>query len=188
MQLNSHEYYNMMPDDKAKIGASYCQDKSVHFDFFRNKDFTFKLENPIVFKIEHGKFSGAISDYQIENCGFFLFSPRLRDVIDKYLTSIDLPKWYNAIVIDLDNKEHEYHILNFFNRANFLDYEQSTFIDKEKTHPIKQRFDIEKIGERLVFNPKSSNSIIVHDLVRKQIKKECTNIYFYGIEKPGRLV
>lgn len=188
MQRKIDEFYHMMPDDKAKIGASYCQDKSVHYDFFRNKDFDFKIEKPLIFKIEQGKFSGSTSDYQIENCGFFLFSPRLRKVIDNYLTSIDSPKWYNAIVIDLENKEHEYYILNFFNRPDLLDYERSTFINKEKTHPIKQRFDIEKIGERLVFCPKSDTTIMIHDSVRKQIKKECANIYFYGIEKPGRLV
>ena len=178
----------MMPDDKAKIGASYCQDKSVHFDYFRNKDLDFKLDYPLVFKIEQGKFAGSISDYQIDNCGFFLFSPRLRNVIDKYLTNIDLPKWFDAIVIDLDNKEHEYHILNFFNQPDLLDYERSTFINKEKTNPIKNRYDINKVSDRLVFSSKFDSPIMVHDSVRKQVKKECSNIYFYGIEKSGRLV
>jgi hypothetical protein len=174
MQRKIDEFYHMMPDDKAKIGASYCQDKSVHWDYFKTKDYDFTLDNPLIFKIELGKFSGMISDYQIDNCGFFLFSPRLRNVIDKNLTNIDLPKWFDAIVIDLDN--------------NLLDYERSTFINKEKTHPIKKRFDVDKIGERLIFGSKYNTTIMIHDSVRKQVKKECSNIYFYGLEKPGRLV
>ena len=181
------QFYHMMPDDKANIGASYCQDKSIHWDYFRNKNFGFERDSPIVFKIEHGKFSGSLSDYQIDNCGFYLFSPRLREIIEKHLSNIDLPRWYDSVVIDLENKEHKYFILNFFKLPDFLDYTNSTFIDKEKSHPIKKRYDIDKIGERLIFGSELDSSFFVHDKVRKEIKKACSNIYFYGIHKPGRL-
>lgn len=109
-------------------------------------------------------------------------------MIDKNLTNIDLPKWFDVTVIDLNNKEHEYYILNFFNRPDLLDYERSTFINMEKTHPIKKRYDLNKIRDRLVFSSKFDTTIMIHDSVRKQVKKGCSNIYFYGIEKPGRLV
>lgn len=56
MQRNIDEFYHMMPDNKAKIGASYCQDKSVHFDFFRNKDSDFKLDNPMILKLSKVNF------------------------------------------------------------------------------------------------------------------------------------
>ena len=186
--MNSIEnFYHMLPDDKAKIGASVCNEESVHWDFFRNKSIDFELNEPLIFKIKSGRFSGSISDYQINSCGFYLFSPRLRKIIEKFLTNIDLPKWYDSIVLDTDNNKHEYFILNFFKFPDLLDYSMSTFVDKEKKHPIKKRYDIEKINDRFVFGSEFGSSFFVHDSVRKEIKKGCSNIYFYGIHKPGRL-
>jgi hypothetical protein len=177
----------MIPDDKAKIGVSYCHDKSIHWDFFRNKSIDFEIDSPLVFKIEQGKFSGSVSDYQINNCGFYLFSPRLREIIDNHLSNRDLPKWYESIVTDMENKDHQYFILNFFKFPDLLDYTISTFSDAEKKHPIKKFYDIEKIGDRLLFGTEFGSSFYVHDIVRKEIRKNCSNTYFFGIHKPGRL-
>ena len=178
----------MTGDEKSKVGNADVLDEGIRWDFFNDKESNFKLKTPLTFKINKGRFSGTTGDYQFNGCGFLLFSDKLRSIFEKHLKDIDCPKWFPAKVIDLDGNEHNYSILYLFNKPDFLDYESSTFVD-ETDHPIKKRFDPDKIGERLIFNStKFGVSLCVHDLVRKEIKKAgSTGIYFYKIYSPGRL-
>lgn len=108
--------------------------------------------------------------------------------IEKYLTDIDNPKWFPAKVTGLDGKTKDYSILNLFDKPDFLDYLNSTFV-QGTDHPIKKRFDLEKIGDRLIFNStKLGFSLCIHDLIRKDIEKlGLTGLYFYKIHTSGRL-
>ena len=81
-----------------------------------------------------------------------------------------------------------YSILFLHNNTDFLDYQNSTFV-KGTDHPIKKRFDLDKIRDRLLFNStKYGVSLCVHDIIRKEIIKEgCTGLCFYKIHTAGRL-
>jgi hypothetical protein len=187
-QKTLEKYYYMTGDEKSKVGNADPIDSSVSFDFFDKKDNGFELEKPLTFRINEGEFSGTIGDYQFNSCGFLLFSSRLRTIFEKHLTNIDSPKWYPAQVIDLDNKVHNYSILHFFKRQNLLDLQNSIFVPNTDL-PIKTRYDLNKIGERLIYSSAESVSLCVHDIVRKEIKKaECEGVYFYKIHTAGRLV
>ena len=183
-------YYFTWDDRKLKIGNCDPVDEGIYWSYFYYKDEFFQLEKPMVFKMESGKFSGSLGDFQFNPQGFLLFSDKLRAIFEKYLTPQDKPIWFPAKVIDLDNKEYNYSILYFFGMHDLLDHVNSTFIDGTD-HPIKQRFDLEKIGDRLIFSTKQSKSmqICVHDIVRKEIKQAgCTGVYCFKIHTAGRLV
>lgn len=182
------KYYYLTGDDKSKVGNANPVDTNIHWDFFENKNKGFKLTEPLKFEINHGRFAGQIGDFQFNSCGFLLFSDGLRTIIEKYLTEIDSPDWFPAQVTDLNGITKDYSILNLFEKPDFLDYQNSTFV-QGTNHPIKKRFDLEKIGDRLLFNStKLGVSLCVHDIIRKEIKKEgCTGFYFYKIHTAGRL-
>jgi len=181
-------YYNLTGDEKSKVGNADPIDENIQWDFFDDKNFNFELSKPIEFKITNGKFSGTIGDFQFNSCGFLLFSDKLRSVIEKFLNSIDNPKWFPAMVIDLDGNSYKYSILRFFGNIDFLDYNNSTFVPGTDL-PIKKRFDLNKIGERDIFIPSISNvSLCVHKIVKEEIEKEnFSGVYFYKIHSPGRL-
>ncbi|MBC3788109.1 imm11 family protein [Spirosoma utsteinense] len=182
------KYYYLTGDEKSKVGNADPEDADIHWDYFENKDISFILTEPLKFKINPGRFSGQIGDYQFNSCGFLLFSDSLRTTIEKYLLGIDNPKWFPAKVTDLDGITYDYSILYLFHKPDFLDYQHSTFV-QGTDHAIKKRFDLEKIGDRLIFNSKKLGvSLCVHDIVRKDIKKsDCTRLYFYKIHTAGRL-
>jgi hypothetical protein len=183
------KYYYLTGDEKSTVGNADPVDDKLSWDFFENKDSSFELSEPLRFKISDGKFSGTIGDYQFNSCGFLLFSNKLRTIVEKYLTDIDNPKWFDARVTDLESKEHAYSILYLFNKVDFLDHAKSTFVTGTD-NPIKKRYDIERIGDRLIYNSNSlGTSLCVHDMVRKDIKKsDCSGLYFYKIHSSGRLV
>jgi len=182
------EYYYLTGDEKSKVGNAEPVDENIHWDYFEKKDINFNLTEPVIFRIAPGRFSGFTGDFQFNSCGFLLFSARLRRIIENHLTEIDNPKWFPAKVIDLDGNTHDYSILYLFNKTDFLDYQNSTFVTGAD-HPIKTRFDLNKIGDRLIFSStRIGVSLCVHDIVRKEIKKsECTGMYFYKIHTAGRL-
>lgn len=182
------KYYYLTGDEKSKVGNADPEDESINWDYFENKDINFSLTKPLKFKINPGRFSGQSGDFQFNSCGFQLFSNKLRTIIEKYLTEIDLPKWFPATVTTLNGVTKDYSILYLFSKPDFLDYQNSSFV-QGTDHPIVKRFDLEKIGERLLFNStRLSISLCVHDIVRKEIKKEgCTGLYFYKIHTAGRL-
>ena len=182
------KYYYFTGDDKSKVGNADPVDTNVHWDFFESKDKNLKLNEPLKFKINPGRFSGQAGDFQFNSCGFLLFSDKLRIIIEKRLTDIDNPKWFPAKVTDVDGVTMDYSILYLFDKPDFLDYHNSTFV-QGTDHPIKKRFDLERIGERLLFNStKLGVSLCVHDIVRKEIKKAgCTGMYFFKIHTAGRL-
>lgn len=182
------KYYYLTEDEKSKVGNASPEDTNVRWDYFENKDKNFSLTEPLKFKINSGRFSGKTGDFQFNNCGFLLFSDKLRMIIEKYLTDIDNPKWFSAKVTDMDGITKNYSILYLFDKSNFLDYQNSTFVEGTD-HPIKKRFDLEKIADRLIFNTSKLGVLLsVHDKVRKEIKKSgCTGLYFYKIHTAGRL-
>ena len=182
------KYYYLTEDEQSKVGNASIMDRSIGFDFFFDKDFSYELSSPLNFQIDRVRFAGITGDFQINNCGFLLFSDRLRSITEKYLTGVDRPKWYSAKVYDLEGKIHDYSILNFFNQADFLDKSKSTFVPGTD-HPIKERFDLNKIGERLIFRPSLYGSkLCVHDVVREEMKRSnSTGLYFYKIHTAGRL-
>jgi hypothetical protein len=188
IERSFEKYYYLTGDEKSKVGNADPEVKNIHWDYFEKKDADFTLTEPLRFRINPGRFSGTTGDYQLNSCGFLLFSKKLRAVFEKYLTQIDKPTWFPATVTDLDGKVADYFILYFFNKPDFLDYHNSTFV-QGTDHPIKKRYDLDKIGERLIFNStKQGVSLCVHDIVRREIKKgECTGIYFYKIHTAGRL-
>ncbi len=181
-------YYYLTGDEKSMVGNAEPEDPNVHWDYFENKDMNFSLTEPLKFKISPGRFSGQTGDFQFNSCGFLLFSDQLRAIIEKYLSDIDHPKWFPAVVTDLDGTTKNYSILYLFNKPDFLDHINSTFV-KGTGHPIKMRFDLDKIGDRLILNStRLGVSLCVHDLVRKDIKKsDLTGLYFYKIHSAGRL-
>ena len=181
-------FYYLTGDDKSKVGNAKPEDPDIHWDYFENKDLNFSLVEPLKFQINKERFSGQAGDFQFNSCGFLLFSEKLQTIVQKYLTEIDSPKWFPAKVTDLKGVTTNYFILNFFGKPDFLDYENSTFV-QGTNHPIKKRFDLTKIGDRLLFNSKRQGvSLCVHDMVRKEIKKSgCTGVYFYKIHTGGRL-
>jgi len=183
------KYYYLTGDQKSKVGNADPVDANIHWDFFENRGTDFQLTEPLKFRIDPGRFGGQVGDFQINSCRFLLFSNKLRSIIEKYLTGIDSPKWFAAQVTDLNGVTQVYSILNLFNKPDFLDYQNSTFV-QGNDHPIKTRFALEKIGDRLLFNStKLGVSLCVHDVVRKDINKEgCTGLYFYKIHTAGRLV
>lgn len=183
------KYYYLTGDEKSKVGNAEPKDSNIHWDYFENKDKKFSLTEPLKFEINPGKFSGQTGDFQFNSCGFLLFSEKLRMTIEKYLSENDNPKWFPAKVTDLDGITKDYSILYFFDKPDFLDYQKSTFI-QGTDHPIKKRFDLDKIGDRQIFNTnKLGVSLCVHDIVRKEIKKSgCTGLYFYKIHSAGRLI
>ena len=182
------KYYYLTGDEKSKVGNADPENPDIHWDFFENKTKDFYLTEPIKFKINPGRFSGQTGDFQLNSCGFLLFSEKLRTIIEKYLTEIDSPRWFPAKITDLGGVVTDYSILYLFNKPDFLDYENSTFV-QGTDHPIIKRFDLEKIGHRLLFNSKKlAISLCVHDIIRKEIKKQrCTGHYFYKIHTAGRL-
>ena len=183
------QYYNFAGDEKSKVGVCESINPDVDVSFFWEKTEPVEIEEPFIFKIVKGRFSGTFGDYQFNNCGFWLFSDRVRAIMEKYLTNIDLPKWYPAKVIDLEGNVRNYHVLHFFGCKDLLDYQNSTFIEGTDS-PIKKRYDLDKIGDRLIFSTIQSvySSICVHDIVRKEIKEAgCTGIYFYKMHTAGRL-
>ena len=182
------KYYYLTGDEKSKVGSADPVD-NLHWDFFENRDFNFELTEPLTFKINEGRFPGTVGDYQFNSCGFNLFSDKLRIVIEKYLTDIDRPKWFPARVLDMENHLYNYSILYFFDKSDFLDKEKSTFVPGTD-HPIKMRYDLNKIGDRLIYRPyKYGTHLCVHDIIRKEIKKtEMKGIYFYKVHTAGRLL
>lgn len=181
------EFYYLSGDEKSEVGNCSPVDKSIRFDFFYNKNDSFELKEPLVFKIDEGKSSGKVGDYQFNSCGFLLFSEKLRQVIEKYLPIEDKPTWFPAKVIDLNNQEFNFYILYFFAQKDFLDHINSTFVTGTD-HPIKKRYDLLKIGERQVFKNAYSINLCVHNEVRKEIKKaNCSGVYFYKVHTAGRL-
>jgi hypothetical protein len=188
MKTEIDKYYHLQPDEKAGIGASYCESIGVSFSLFDNKQIDFNLDKPIEFQIKPGKFEGTIGDFQINDTGFLLFSEKLTSILSSFLTEIDLPKWFPAIVTDLNGKSYPYSILHFFKHNDLLDRKLTTYSDWLKRHPVKLRFDINKIGERKIFSMKFETTLYIHEEVKKAIvKAKCQGIYFYGIHKPGRL-
>jgi hypothetical protein len=188
MERTFEKYYYLTGDDKSNVGNADPEDESIHWDYFENKDMNFSLTEPLKFKIDPGRFSGQTGDFQFNSCGFLLFSDKLRTIIEKHLTDIDNPKWFAAKVTDMHGLTKDYSILYLFNKPDFLDYINSTFV-KGTDHPIKKRFDLDKIGDRLIFNSKRLGvSLCVHDIVRKDLKKsENTGLYLYKIHTSGRL-
>jgi len=188
IQRTFEKYYYLTGDEKSKVGSADCEDTNIHWNYFEHKDKNFNLSEPLKFKINPGRFSGQSGDYQFNNCGFLLFSDKLRVIIDKHLTDIDTPKWFPAKVTDLDGITKDYSILYLIDKPDFLDYQNSTFV-QGTDHPIKKRFDLDKIGDRLIFNSKKLGvSLCVHDIVRKDIRKAgCTGLYFFKIHTAGRL-
>ena len=182
------KYYYLTGDEKSKVGNADPLDANLHWDYFENKPPTFQLNEPLKFKINQGRFSGRTGDFQFNSCGFNLFSDKLRQIFEKYLTDLDKPRWFPAQVTDLDEKTHKYSILYLFEKHDFLDHDKSTFVTGTD-HPIKKRFDLSKIGDRLIYAPNQlASSLCVHDIVRKAIKQvNCTGIYFYKIHTAGRL-
>ena len=182
------KYYYLTGDEKSKVGNADPEDTNIHWDFFENKDKNFSLTQPLKFKINSGRFSGQSGDFQFNSCGFLLFSNKLRVTIEKHLTDVDNPKWFPAKVTDLDGITKDYSILYLVDKPDFLDYQNSTFV-RGTDHPIKKRFDLEKIGNRVIFNSKKFGVLLcVHDIVRKDIKKsDCTGLYFQKIHTAGRL-
>ncbi len=182
------KYYYLTGDEKSKVGNADPVDANIHWDYFENKGTDYNLTEPLKFEIKPGRFAGSTGDFQFNSCGFLLFSDKLRTLIEKYLTNIDSPKWFPAKVTDLNGVTMDYSILYLFDKSDFLDYQNSTFV-QGTDYPIKKRFDIQKIGDRLLFNyTKLGVSLCVHDIVRKEIKKEgCTGLYFYKIHTAGRL-
>ncbi|HEU0228566.1 MAG TPA: DUF1629 domain-containing protein [Arachidicoccus soli] len=182
------KYYYLTGDEKSKVGNADPEDASIHWDYFENKDTNYSLTEPLKFKIDPERFSGQTGDFQFNSCGFLLFSNMLRTIMERYLTEIDSPRWFPAKVTDLNGVTKDYSILYLFDKPDFLDYQNSTFV-QGTDHPIKKRFDLERIGDRLLFNSsKLSISLCIHDIVRKEIKKAgCTGLYFYKIHTAGRL-
>ncbi|OAQ41458.1 hypothetical protein A5893_17360 [Pedobacter psychrophilus] len=182
------KYYYLTGDEKSNVGNADPEDSTIRWDYFENKDKNFNLTDPLKFKINARRFSGQTGDYQFNSCGFLLFSDKLRTTIVQYLTDIDNPKWFPAKLTDLDGVTTDYSILHLFKKHDFLDYQKSTFVEGTD-HPIKKRFDLEKIEDRLIFNAKILGvSLCVHDIVRKDIKKSnYTGLYFYKIHTAGRL-
>lgn len=181
------KYYYLTGDEKSGVGNCAPVDPTIHWDYFEAKNETFELKEPIVFKIASDRFPGTTGDYQFNNCGFLLFSHKLRAILEKYLTGIDKPTWFPAQVIDLKNKRHDYNILHFFVRQDLLDHHNSTFVTGTDL-PIKKRYDLKKIGERLIYSTIQSCQLCVHDTVRKEIRQaQCTGMYFYKIHTAGRL-
>jgi len=182
------KYYYLTGDEKSKVGNADPVDANIHWDYFENKEADFELTEPLKFKINPGRFAGQTGDFQFNSCGFLLFSEKLRTIIEKYITEIDSPKWFPAKVTDLNGVTTDYSILYLFDKTDFLDYQNSTFV-QGTDHPIKKRFDLVKIGDRLLFNStKFGVSLCAHDIIRKEIKKEgCTGLYFYKIHTAGRL-
>ena len=183
------KYYNLTADDRSDVGNADPEDSNIHWDYFEHENTSLDLSKPLRFKINKGKFSGKRGDFQINSCGFVLCSHELRTIIENYLTEIDGPRWFPATVTDLEGITKDYSILNFFKKSDFLDHNHSTFVPGTD-HPIKKRFDLDKIGERLIFNSSQhGSSICVHDIVRKEITaRNCSGIYFYKIHTAGRLV
>ena len=181
----------MTGDEKSKVGSAEPEDESIYWDYFEKKDYSFNLKEPLRFKIDSGRFSGKAGDFQFNSCGFLLFSYKLRTIIEKYLTEIDNPKWFQAVLTDLEGNTLNYSILYFFNKPDFLDYQNSTFMRGKRiqSNVIKKRYDLKKIGERLIYNSDILGvSLCVHDIVRKEIiESRCTGQYFYKIHTPGRL-
>ena len=188
IEKTSDKYYYLAGDEKSKIGNCNPVDKSIHWDLFKEKEESYQLKEPIAFKIEASGFSGSVGDYQFNSCGFLLFSDKLRTIFEKYLTSVDKPVWYSAKIIDLNNQTFNYSILHFFARHDLLDHKNSTFVNGTH-HPIKKRYDLDKIGDRLIFSTIQSAGLCVHDIVRKEIRKAgCTGTYLYKINSAGRLL
>ena len=188
MKYTFEEYYYLAGDEKSSVGNADPLDAALHWDYFENKESTFQLAEPLKFRINQGRFSGETGDFQFNSCGFSLFSNKLRKIFEKHLTEIDKPKWFPAQVIDLTDTIHEYSILHLFEKRDFLDHGKSTFVPGTD-QPIKKRFDLKKINERLVYSAGTlGSSLCVHDIVRKEIKQaKCTGIYFFKIHTPGRL-
>ncbi|MCU0376097.1 MAG: hypothetical protein MUF24_12395 [Chitinophagaceae bacterium] len=182
------KYYYLTGDEKSIVGNADPVDANIHWDYFEKKGADFKLIEPLKFKINAGHFAGQTGDFQFNSCGFLFFSEKLRTIIEKYITEIDSPKWFPAKVTDLNGLTTNYSILYLFDKTDFLDYQNSTFV-QGTDHPIKKRFDMNKIGDRLLFNStKLGVRLCVHDVVRKEIIKEgCTGLYFYKIHTAGRL-
>lgn len=181
------KFYYLTGDEKSKVGNADPVGE-LSWDFFVDKNSDFVLTDPFTFKIGEGRFSGIVGDYQFNSCGFYLFSDKLRQTIEKHLTDIDEPKWFPARVIDMENNDHNYSILHFFNKPDFLDEVNSTFVPGTN-HPIRLRYDLNKIGDRLIFRPiKVGTDLCIHDIVRKEIRNSrLTGTYFYKIHTAGRL-
>lgn len=188
IERTSEKYYYLTGDERSKVGVADPEDENIEWDYFEENSADFTLSSPLKFKINPGIFSGLPGDFQLNACGFILLSEKLRGIIEKYLTQIDNPRWFPAKVTDLDGKVVDYSILYFFNKPDFLDRQNSTFV-RGTDHPIKKRYDLEKIGERLIFNHKQlAVSLCVHDVVRKEIKQSgCTGVYCYKVHTGGRL-
>ena len=96
------KYYYLTGDEKSKVGNAAPEDANVHWDYFENRDMNFSLTEPLKFKINPGRFSGQTGDFQFNSCGFLLFSDPLRSIVEKYLSDIDHPKWFPAVVTDMN--------------------------------------------------------------------------------------
>ncbi|OYU95723.1 MAG: hypothetical protein CFE21_11330 [Bacteroidetes bacterium B1(2017)] len=140
--------------------------------------------------IEYYYFDKHLGDKKTGNW-YFYNENGLVDKIEIYKRN-KLKRIKNALTQRLSNNVDlvicNYSILFLHNRPDFLDYQNSTFV-QGTDHTIKKRFDLKKIGDRLLFNSKKLGvSLSVHDIIRREIKKgACTGLYFYTIHSPGRL-
>ena len=149
-----------------------------------------------VLRLELGE--GVVVDYLANTFAFRLCSQRLRDVIDRSLSALDVVQWLPVVVKDREQTELPYWVLHFPEAPSVINMSKSVlyFPDPKvvasrpvvamdsptATDPVvvKACLDANLVANRRVFGfPKDSIHLVVAGDVKNEIQRaECTGMTF----------
>ena len=186
--MKPRQYYKMKfePDDKKSLAGRVLFPKGMGLFWAQDgQRITVDISNTL-FSLENGVFEDLLLGSSLR-----IYSPKLRTIIDGFLTEIDAPQWIPIKVQSEDQQEiREYYILHFGIQPDVLDYEKTRYADVKKKIITSPKYDVQKIGNRHIFTYKAyANLTIVSAKLRKKIiDAGCTGIYFYDVLSAGKLI
>lgn len=187
--MKPRQYYYMQfePDDKKSLAGRLLFPKEIGLFWAEDgRKITVDIST-IVFSLEDGVFEDLLLGSSLR-----IYSPKLRTIIDGFITDIDNPQWISIKVKSEDQQEiREYYILHFGVQPDILDYEKTRYADVKKKIITSPKYDVQKIGNRHIFTyfKSYSNQTIVSAKLRKVIiAAGCTGIYFYDVLSGGKLI
>lgn len=160
-------------EDEA-IGVGHTSD-AYYFDMLREGMYCEHWE-PVSFELR----DGAAADYQPNDLGWPLCSPKLKAVIEVHAAADDQIQWLDAKLVDDDGKEHPYYILHLPYRLDVLDKEKTIWDEIFVDTPV---LDLRVVKDHRVFSyPGAFFSVIVADEVKTAIQvANCTGMEFWPI-------
>ena len=131
---------------------------------------------PLQFWLKDGKYP----DYLANDLGYRLCSERLRGILDRYASPIDLLQWLEAEIRSTTDSR-KYYILHFPNSPNVLDPNRTIVAGNFVVKAVLSKCAVD--GHHVFGYPNCGQlPLFVSDDVRQAIKKEkCIGIHIAGV-------